>query len=196
MNKYERMDTEEYSLEKQELVNATKRHLIKNGAFLVENGKELAFTPISGGKPRLERILEVYLTDDTPSDRQVVVVTEYRKPNGEWESEHTAFDEFSNEEMETIMRLAGIPVPDKQSASTITEVRSDYYCNSEGCTYIDVWENDEDEGKSVAHVYSSPLRVECVKGQEMLFADPLVQEEILEVVKNELGLPSLRQYTK
>lgn len=187
MNKYE--------LTKQELVNATKRHLIKNGAFLVENNKELAFNPISGGTPRLERILEVYLTDDTPSDRQVVVVTEYRLPSGEWESEHTAFDEFSNVEMETIMRLAGIPVPE-DNPSTITEVRSDYYCNSEGCTYIDVWENDEEEGKSVAHVYSSPLRVECVKGQEMLFADPLVQEEILEVVKNELGLPSLRQYDK
>jgi hypothetical protein len=189
MNKYE--------LTKQELVNATKRHLIKNGAFLADNDKELAFTPISGGTPRLERILEVYLTDDTPSDRQVVVVTEYRLPSGVWESEHTAFNEFSNDEMETIMRLTGIPVPENEwGASTITEIRSDYYCNSEGCTYIDVWENDEEEGKSVAHVYSSPLRVECVKGQEMLFADPLVQEEILEVVKNELGLPSLRQYTK
>ena len=182
----------QYELTKQELVNATKRHIIKNGAFLAEEGNEPMFSPVFFGTARNEKLCEVYLTDDTPSDRTVVVAT---LPEGETECDYTNFDEFSNGEMLTIMRLAGIPVPE-DNPSTITEIRSDYYCKSEGCTYIDVWENDEDEGKSVAHVYSSPLRVECVKGQEMLFADPLVQEEILEVVKNELGLPSLRQYTK
>ena len=68
----------------------------------------------------------------------------------------------------------------------ITEVRSDYYCDEERCTYIDVWENNEEEGKSVAKVYSDPLKVVCQPHRERLFADPIVQEEILLVIKEEL----------
>ena len=66
---------------------------------------------------------------------------------------------------------------------TITEVRSDYYCDDEHCYYIDVWENNEEEGKSVAKVFDNPLRITCQPGREHLFADPVVQEEIVMVVK-------------
>lgn len=66
----------------------------------------------------------------------------------------------------------------------ITEVRSDYYCESEGCTYIDIWIDDQDEGMSVAKVYDQPyVKVRCQPGKEMLFADPIVQEEIISVLE-------------
>ena len=76
----------------------------------------------------------------------------------------------------------------------IQEVRSDYYCDDEGCTYIDVWDDSvvdewgEPDGFSVAKVFSNPLRVVCQPNKEKFFAEPIVQEEILNVVKEELGV--------
>lgn len=66
----------------------------------------------------------------------------------------------------------------------ITEVRSDYYCDDERCTYIDVWVANKEEGFSVARVFDHPrIRVECQPGKENYFADPLVQEEIVLVLE-------------
>lgn len=67
--------------------------------------------------------------------------------------------------------------------TNITEVRSDYYNTEERCYYIDAWVDDNDEGFSVAKVYDNPLKIECQPGREDYFSDPIVQGEIVSVIK-------------
>lgn len=66
----------------------------------------------------------------------------------------------------------------------ISEVRSDYYCTAERCYYIDAWVGNDDDGFSVARVYDSPLAIECLDGKEDFFSDPIVQREIVSVIKD------------
>ena len=70
----------------------------------------------------------------------------------------------------------------------ITEVYSGYYDDDEHCYYIDVWVDDIEEGFSVAKVYDNPLQIECIEGQDDFFSDPMVQEEIVLVIKSIFGL--------
>ena len=70
----------------------------------------------------------------------------------------------------------------------ITEVYSGYYDDDEHCYYIDAWVDDIEEGFSVAKVYDNPLRIECIEGQDNFFSDPMVQEEIVLVIKSIFGL--------
>ena len=64
----------------------------------------------------------------------------------------------------------------------IDEVRSDYYCEEEKCTYIDAWYHGNEEGFSVAKVYNDG-RIEWTdKGEvEMLYENKRVIEEIARV---------------
>ena len=67
--------------------------------------------------------------------------------------------------------------------TNITEVRSNYYCVEEHCYYIDVWVDYNDDGFSVAKVYDDPLEVSCIPGKEMYFAQAIVQDEIVSLIK-------------
>lgn len=64
----------------------------------------------------------------------------------------------------------------------IDEVRSDYYCDEEKCTYIDAWYHGNEEGFSVAKVYNDG-RIEWTdKGEaERLYENKRVIEEIARV---------------
>lgn len=105
----------DYEKRKWQLEDAMRAALAKTDyGFYFDNDRvnRKVFYPIFRGSPREEFLSEIFVDDD----ERIVVHTWYKDgcdpnhPERE-DIEITPFDEFSDEEMETIMRLAGVPIP-------------------------------------------------------------------------------------
>lgn len=103
----------QYFARKTQLVEAMKEKLLgmPYGFSFNEDMEPRYFKPMYCGEPREERLCEVYLTDPDDYAQEVVVSTAYEDEYGYELIDIFNFDEFSNEEMETIMRLCGVEIP-------------------------------------------------------------------------------------
>ena len=103
----------QYFARKAQLYNAMKEALLgmEYGFGFDMDDDSKVFYPIWLSCPREEHLWEVYLTDPDDYTQDVVVVTAYQDESGQFVSNDSEFSEFSNDEMETIMRFCGVEIP-------------------------------------------------------------------------------------
>lgn len=143
-----------YDERKAQLDAAMKKAVAKTnyGFCFVATDKPKIFYPLYFGEKREEELLEVYASEEYGD---IYIVTKWNSGNGAEridsnimeERETSRFIEFSNEEMEQIMSLCGVEIPDENES---TEKTYDVTLKVEAYVTYTVNAKNETEAKEAA----------------------------------------------